>query len=150
MENSIHNCELAWLDEGQKSFNEEEIFNRALVIGGHEGNGSLTATYICKVNDFNKLSASFGGYANLSRLSQILNCSCYYRAIGKYNREEETCYLPVGDKVYPFSGYGIQLLANVKDLQLVRQNNGGDPPAHLSAVAGASTFLNPGRSCSNE
>merc|ERR1712183_37471 len=127
VENSNQNCRLDWLDEFQKEYiNDEETFNRALVVGGY--NGSLTATFICKVTETD------------------------WSVIGQYNREEEVCYIPVGDQVYPFSGDGIQLLVNYQDLRhstLVYTEAVGTPPTHLSAIAGTRSIRNPGRTCSN-
>ena len=51
--------------------NGAEMFSKALVIGGHDGNGSSTATYICKVNDNNKLGATFGRYTNYLIISDF-------------------------------------------------------------------------------
>ena len=69
MENSNQNCQLNFVNKKKTERNNgEEMFSKALVIGGHDGNGSLTATYICKVNDNNKLGASFGRYTTFSYL----------------------------------------------------------------------------------
>merc|ERR1719510_692585 len=97
VENSNQNCDLGWLDERQKYHNDEETFNRALVVGGH--NGSLTATFICRVKE------------------------SHWSVIGQYNIEEKVCYIPVGDQVYPFSEYGIQLLVNHKNINQVEYEN---------------------------
>jgi len=132
VENSNQNCELGWLDEGNKYFINKETFNRALVVGGH--NESLTATFICKVNDYIKWGVPSRG------------------VIGQYNVEEEVCYIPLGDKVYPFSGDGILLLVNYQDIKQLPQEaifSVGTPPTHLSAIAGTRSFINPGRVCSN-
>ena len=67
VENDNQNCQLKWLEEGLKVYIDEEIFNKALVVGGH--NGSLTPTFICKVNDY--FESSTRGYKNLSHLSQF-------------------------------------------------------------------------------
>ena len=78
-----------------------------------------------------------------------LNCSCYYRAVGKFNRKEDICYLPVGDKVFPYFGDGIELLANINGLIVVEFKSGGFPPTHLSRVAGTGLFKNPRISCNS-
>ena len=113
MENNNQDCDLGWLAESQKKNNDEEIFNRALVIGGH--NESLTPTFICKVNDYIEWRVPSRGY-NIFLIHLSILKFPFYRVIGQYNREEEVCYIPVGDKVYPFSGYGIQLLLNHKNI----------------------------------
>jgi len=129
VENSNQNCDLQWLDVKQKKYNKERNFNQALVIGGHDSslNATVTATYICRVQDPSRPGV-----------------------IGKFNTEEEICYIPVGDKVHPFSGDGIQILTNINsDIQLVADAAFGDPPRHLSGIGGLSTITNAGWSCSN-
>ena len=74
MENSNQNCVLGWLDEGNEYFINKETFNRALVVGGH--NESLTATFICKVNDYIKWGVPSRGYINIYLIYlRILNVS---------------------------------------------------------------------------
>ena len=120
MENQ--SCRLSWMNE---EFLNGEIFHRNLVVGGN--NGSSTPTFICKiVENYDKF------------------------AFGQYNREERVCYIPVGDQVYPFTGYGIQLLINDKDLRVALPSSDGDPPSRLSGIAGSTSFTNPGRRCSNQ
>ena len=68
LENNNQNCQLGWLDEGLKLYINKEIFNSALVVGGH--NGSVTPTFICKVNDYIKWGVPSRGYKHLSSLSQ--------------------------------------------------------------------------------
>ena len=69
VENDNQNCRLEWLEEGVKEHIDEEIFNSALVVGGH--NGSLTTpTFICKVNDYIEWGRPSRGYKHLSPLSQ--------------------------------------------------------------------------------
>jgi len=129
VENSNQNCDVGWLDVKQKKYNKERNFNQALVIGGHDSslNATVTATYICRVQDPSRPGV-----------------------IGKFNSEEEICYIPVGDKVHPFSGDGIQILININsNIQLVAAAAFGDPPRHLSGIGGLSTITNAGRSCSN-
>ena len=81
----------------------------------------------------------------------ILNLSVFSRVIGQYNREERVCYIPVGDKVHPFSGAGIQLLVNLEDIShlIPAPAAVGDPPSYLSGIAGSTTLKISGRFCSN-
>ena len=74
VEISHQNCQLGWLEEGVKEHIDEEIFNSALVVGGH--NESLTPTFICKVNDYIEWGVPSRGYKHLSPLSQ---CSKGFR-----------------------------------------------------------------------
>ena len=148
VENSNQNCRLDWLDEGLKGYINEEIFNRNLVVGGH--NGSSTATFICRVSDLNPTR----GYKIVFHQDfSILIVSITSRVIGQYNREEEVCYIPVGDKVHPFSGDGIQLLINqiksIKDIINGLPAFDKSPPSYLSGIAGVTSFRNAGRFCSN-
>ena len=52
VENSNQNCLIDWVDEGLTRDINEEIFNRNLVVGGH--NGSSIPTFICAVFDDNR------------------------------------------------------------------------------------------------
>ena len=83
--------------------------------------------------------------------TEILNLSVSSRVIGQYNREEMVCYIPVGDKVHPFSGAGIQLLVNLEDIShlIPAPAAVGDPPSYLSGIAGSTTLKISGRFCSN-
>jgi len=130
VENSNQKCWLEWLEWlDLKDYIDEDIFIKALVRGGHDGNlnGTSTPTYICWVNDPSRPGV-----------------------IGKFNREEEICYIPVGDKVHPFSGNGIKILINTNNIHgLPAFEAFGDPPRYLSGIGGLSTIRNSGRSCSN-
>ena len=74
VENSNQNCSLEWLDIEQKDYNNEDIFNQALVIGGHDSsfNATARATYICRVNDYSDWGVTSRGYNCLSQLTSFI------------------------------------------------------------------------------